>query len=103
MISSVSEIQAVAERLERVERENRRLKRWGAVALIGIAAVVLTGQAKASRVVQAEKFVVQDAEGKVRAELGTFPDGKMALVLFDQKEKSALSFGCWPTAGWASS
>ncbi len=38
-------IETLARRLERVERENRRLKRAGVVALVGIAAVVLMGQA----------------------------------------------------------
>ncbi len=33
-------------RLDRLERENRRLKRIGALVVVGIAAVVLMGQAR---------------------------------------------------------
>jgi len=76
MTSPTSEIQALAHRLECVEREDRRWKRWGAVGLVGMAAAVLMGQATPSRVVQAERVVLQDATGKVRAELGTFPMAK---------------------------
>ena len=36
----------LADRLTRLERENRRLKRIGAVVLIGIIAVVVMGQGK---------------------------------------------------------
>ncbi len=38
-------METLARRLDRVERENRRLKRAGVVALAVIAAVVLMGQA----------------------------------------------------------
>jgi len=50
------------ERLSRLERENRRMKQAGVVALAVIAAVVLMGQAtqgKVAKVIEAEKFVVR--------------------------------------------
>ncbi len=61
------------ERLNRLERENRRLKTVGVLALAVMAAVVLMGQAtgsKVPKVIEAEKFVVKDANGAVRAILG---------------------------------
>ncbi len=66
-------IETLARRLDRVERENRWLKQAGVVALAVIAAVVLMGQAtesKVAKVVEAEKFVVKDRDGEVRATLG---------------------------------
>ncbi len=51
-------METLARRLDRVERENRRLKRAGVAALAVIAAVVMMGQATASkvvRVIEAEK------------------------------------------------
>ncbi len=66
-------IENVLKRLEHVERENRYLKRIGAVMLIGIAAVAIMGQArpsKVAKVIEAEQFVVRDRDGKVRAILG---------------------------------
>ncbi len=38
------------QRLDRLERENRWLKSIGALVVVGIAAVVLMGQAMSSRV-----------------------------------------------------
>jgi hypothetical protein len=85
-------IETLARRLDRVERENRRLKRSGVVALAVIAAIVLMGQAasklappgKPGKVVGAEQFIVHDARGGVRATLGTLPDGTVRLVLYDR-------------------
>ena len=85
-------IETLARRLDKVERENRRLMRIGAVALAVIVAVVLMGQAtwklappgKPGKVVGAEQFIVHDARGGVRAVLGTLPDGTVRLVLYDR-------------------
>ncbi len=85
-------MEALARRLDRVERENRRLKRSGVVALAVIAAIVLMGQAasklappgKPGKIVGAEQFIVHDARGGVRAELGTLPNGTVRLVLYDR-------------------
>ena len=68
-----STMETLAGRLDRVERENRRLKQAGVVALAVIAAVVLMGQAtggKVAKVVEAEKFVLKDKDGKIRAIFG---------------------------------
>ncbi len=85
-------IETLARRLDKVERENWRLMRIGAVALAVIVAVVLMGQAtwklappgKPGKVVGAEQFIVHDARGGVRAVLGTLPDGTVRLVLYDR-------------------
>lgn len=64
-------VDALTHRLDRLERENRWLKRIGGVVLVGLAAVVLMGQAgPRNRIVEAEKFVLVDKGGKVRAVLG---------------------------------
>jgi len=79
-------------RLDRLERESRVLKRAGAVVLAGLAAAALMGQAR-SRVekrpppptsVEAERFIVRDPVGKVRAALAVEPDGSTRLVLHDR-------------------
>ncbi len=85
-------METLARRVERVERENRRLKQAGVVALAVIAAIVLMGKAtwklappgKPGKVVGAEQFIVHDARGGVRATLGTLPDGTVRLVLYDR-------------------
>lgn len=85
-------------RLGRLERENRRLKHLGvgllvgmvAVGLLAVVAVVRLGQAgseKRAKVVEAEKIVLRDASGKIRAELGLSADGSPRLDFFDRDEK----------------
>ncbi len=83
-------MKAVVERLESVERENRRLKRAGVAALAVGAAVVLMGQAVPSQVaklVEAEQFVLRDRSGKARAWLNV-ADGAVNLALADKNERS---------------
>jgi hypothetical protein len=75
-------METLARRLDRVERENRRLKRTGVVALAVIAAVMLMGQAtesKVAKVVEAEKFVLRDAKGEKSADLEVKSDGSVML------------------------
>jgi hypothetical protein len=84
--------------VRRVERENRRLKQAGVIALAVIAVVVLMGQAtqgKVAKVIEAEKFVLRDADGKGRARLESLPSGLVRLVLLDKDEnvQSVLGVG----------
>ena len=60
----------MVQRLDRLERENRRLKLLGSLVLIGIATLLLMGQAKPNRVakvIEAEKFILRDSSGSERA------------------------------------
>jgi len=63
-------METLARRLDRVERENWWLKRVGVVALVVTATVMLVAMATPpvlTKVVEAEKFVLKDIHGKVRA------------------------------------
>lgn len=68
-------IETLGRRLDRLERENRRLKRVGVVALAVIGAVVMMGQATGGRLVDAGKFILRDWEGRKRGELMTISSG----------------------------
>ncbi len=88
MTAEAPDIQAMAQRLTRVERQNRRLKRAGAVVLAGIAAVVLMGQGKVVKMpqwVEGERFVLRDSNGVARAVLGFDIADTVALALLDKK------------------
>src|SRR5262249_25740471 len=81
---------SVTQRLDRLERENRRLKGIGAVVLVGLAAVaglaadVLMGQAgKVAKVVEAEKLALLDGSGRERAAL-LFINGVPGFTLSDK-------------------
>lgn len=78
-------LDTVTQRLDRLEREVRRWRR-GATVLIALAAAMLvTGQSLPKpRLIEAEKFIVKDETGRVRAIFGAeHPDAKV-------REPSAL-------------
>ena len=74
-------------RVEALERENRRWKRFVfAAVLAGCVGPLLMGQAKehdkgTEEVVRARRFEAVDAEGKLRATLAVAADGAPALRL----------------------
>ncbi len=70
------------ERLSRLERENRRLKRAGAVVLGVIAALLLMGHVVGEKVVEAERFVLLGPNGEPRAVLAVAKGGS-GLYLYD--------------------
>jgi hypothetical protein len=85
------------ERLEshtrRLERQNRRLKALGVLVTAVFAAAVSMGQLGVPKVVDAEKFVLRDADGKQRAVLELTKETQPALVLLnaDGKQRVSLS------------
>src|SRR3954463_12123126 len=84
------EVDAILQRLNRLERENRLLKR---VALLGFAGVILLAAfgaklADGPKVVEAERFIVRDPQGVERAAFGIQDDGISRLTLSDGKGAS---------------
>jgi hypothetical protein len=82
MTSQETALEEVRGRLAKLEKQNRRLKRLGAAALVAAASLALLGQAPAKRTVEANEFILKDAGGKVRARLA-FCDNAPCLVLLD--------------------
>lgn len=84
----------LTQRLDRLERENRRLKRWGALMLLSMSAVLTMGQIPArTRTIEAEEFVLKDGTGKDRAVLATVEDGTPFLGFIDKDRRLRVSFG----------
>ncbi len=86
-----STLDTLTQRLDRLERENRRLKVAGTIVFLVLVAVGAMGQVlpkAVPKVVEAERFVLRDARGKMLATLGT--DG---LVLADQNGKFRAALG----------
>jgi hypothetical protein len=76
MTPDTPELQAIVERLSKLEGQNRRLKRGGAAILAALSTLVLMGQAAPSpRVVEAQRFVLKDANGNVRGWMGVIGKG----------------------------
>ena len=83
----LSTLEALRQRMDRIERENRRLKVGGGLLLAGLALLTLLGAGMATnKTLEAESFIVKDSSGKVRAVLGTTdPYNAPGLVMYDQE------------------
>ena len=86
MESGTPELAAVMNRLERLEKQNRRMKQVGAVALVLIGSVLLMGQVAPYRTVEANRFMLKDAFGRTRAELDI-----NGLSFYDQSGRDLAS------------
>jgi hypothetical protein len=92
----------LSERVARLEQENRRImaqSKTRARMLIFSAAmgalVLGLGGAKLAekpKVVEAERFVLRDSQGKMRAEW-TLEDGDIVQIFYDEKGKPRLEMG----------
>jgi hypothetical protein len=88
---------ALLERLQKLESENRRMRRFGTLVLVAIAVLILMGQAGKSgtpnRALHADSLVIRDATGNVRIELGLLDGHSPVLRMYggtDYKRASLL-------------
>ena len=101
-------MEIIGQRLSHLERENRRFKYGGVLLLIVIAALIMMGQAKPSKVakvIEAERFVLKDDEGKVRATLGFDKSefsAKMGFTLYDKSGDRRMWQGVRDKRQWVS-
>jgi hypothetical protein len=82
------ESDCVRERLDRLERDNRRLIGILVIVVLGALVAVVEGSGfirTHSKVIEAENFIVRDASGVVRASVGLRKDGTPEIALHDSK------------------
>ena len=93
-------LDTVTQRLDRLERENRHLKRIGSMVILGLAALVLMGQAlpkPTPKTIEAEEFVLRDSKGKKRAVLGFAPFVPASPYLgFLNEDRLSVALGIKP-------
>lgn len=90
MATPLKDLSSIEERLGKVERQNRRLKIAGGVALVLIWAVtLLSAAAPKPKTVDAERFVVVDNGGKQRAAFGVSENGA-SLKISNEKGKTVV-------------
>lgn len=82
-------------RIEKLESENRRLKRFGIAAAVVVGAVGLMSATSAMcNTVSAERFVLRDSNGRDRAVMTAYETGGVPnFSLLDAKGKKSLTFG----------
>jgi hypothetical protein len=101
MISS-DQFEAMARRLERVERTNRRMKIAGLLGVLLVVVVVTTGAMLApGEVVEASKIHIVDNQGNVRMVLGYNPeDGNSYINFWDGNRKLRVNLWAGGTEGF---
>ena len=82
------------QRLARLERGNRRMKRIGALVLVVAGAALLSGQAKGKDLPDLEvgSLTLRDKDGRRRAVLSARADGPVRLALIDKEGKALAGF-----------
>jgi len=80
--------QTVEQRLEQLERENRRLKLAGMIVVVlgGATLLWILGQL-VGRTVEARRFILRDSGGEKRAEIAIGSEGMAGLWLYDKNGK----------------
>jgi hypothetical protein len=74
-------LEELQDRLLKLEKQNRRFKQLGAAALIGVAALVVMGQAPSKKTIETHELILLGDSGEVRAKLWTDGDNsRLALV-----------------------
>jgi hypothetical protein len=91
-------LEVLANRLDKLEKQNLRLKNVGLASLLFLGAVLLMAQTqKGKELVEAREFVLRDAAGKRLASLGTDQRHGMtvgaALRFFDSAGRLEAEFG----------
>ncbi len=71
----ISDPHDLAQRVEKLEKANRRLKLAGVLALTLVGCLLLLGVASPNRTVEAEQFILRDANGKEQAALRMSAEG----------------------------
>jgi hypothetical protein len=84
------EIQNLGERLATLERRNKRFWQLCLVPWVFLLVVALTGQSTAPRTIEANEFVLRDADGKVRARL-KMEQNNASLQLYDRQEAPTVA------------
>jgi hypothetical protein len=77
----------LVKRLERLESDNRRLRRSSAVMFLGVLALFLMGHGEpAARLVEGDQIVLHAPGGPIRGELSMQGTGGARFVLYDPSQ-----------------
>lgn len=84
--------QSLASRIERLERQNLRLRALGVMAVLAGAAALCLGMSAPRKTVETDLLLIKDANGTTRMILGMADDGP-AITMLDEKGKLRANIG----------
>jgi hypothetical protein len=84
--------QSLAQRIERLERQNRRYRVGGAIAILAGAAALCIGMSAPRKTLETDLLLIKDANGATRMILGMADDGP-AITMLDEKGKLRANMG----------
>jgi hypothetical protein len=88
------DMQSVNDRLERLEKQNRRLKVWGGVAVGGLLSLGLFGfAAPICDIVTGERLVIRDNSGRQRVGIDAYHNDAPGLTLNDTSGRERAKMG----------
>jgi hypothetical protein len=90
---AMPELTLLAQRVAQLEKQNRLFKCAGMLLLLLLGSVTLVAAQERGKVqtIEAERFVLKDANGRMRADLGMDKNGGVRFVLYDENEKQRLN------------
>src|SRR5690348_4956990 len=95
MTCRTSDMQAILERLARLERQNRRLKLGSVAAVAVLGALALMAQDRPqTRTLEAQHFVLKDNNGVVRGRWDADASGSN-LALFDRQQNDRVQLASY--------
>jgi hypothetical protein len=86
------ELQAIFERLEKVEKQNGKARGFWFLLLLASVLLIIACVSRPGSVVEAQKFILRDASGKVRVEI-TMDHDNPAIRLLDENGKARTVIG----------
>jgi hypothetical protein len=86
----------LVQRLDRLERENRRLKGAGLLAVAGLAGLLLMGQARPVRTIEAEQLIIKNQFGQQVIWMGADRNGLPDIMLSDMEGWGRISLSLSP-------
>src|SRR6266481_4770484 len=92
MSTQTQDLENLRDRLNRVEKTNGTLRWLWLMTLLGLVGFALAGAAPTTtKVIEAERFTVKDANGNPRSSWGVAADGGITLGFADKDGKSRVT------------
>lgn len=87
----------IVQRIEQLEKENQRLRRWGRLLFLGIVLIVAVGAAATID----NQMILRDRDGRTRFAMFIHPQEIRSVVfqMFNDRSRQRLRFGDDPVNG----